>query len=70
MPDEAAVYASKAAAIIAEEGGLTSSVAIVAINCGIPVVVGAEKALELLQDGMEVTVDTVSGIVYEGTINI
>lgn len=70
LPDETAKYAAKAAAIIAEEGGLTSSVAIVAINCGIPVIVGAANALELLHDGMEVTVDTVSGIVYEGAINI
>ena len=70
LPDEAAAYASKAAAIIAEEGGLTSSVAIIAINCSIPVVVGAENALNLLKDDMEVTVDTVSGIVYEGAINI
>ena len=70
LPDEAAAYASKAAAIIAEEGGLTSSVAIIAINCSIPVVVGAENALNLLKDYMEVTVDTVSGIVYEGAINI
>lgn len=70
LPDETACYAAKASAIIAEEGGLTSSVAIIAINCGIPVVVGAVNALELLKDGMEVTVDTVSGIVYEGAINI
>lgn len=60
LPDETARYAAKASAIIAEEGGLTSSVAIIAINCGIPVVVGAANALELLKDGMEVTVDTVS----------
>lgn len=70
LPDEAARYASKASAIIAEEGGLTSSVAIIAVNCSIPVIVGAENALQLLKDGMEVTVDTVSGVVYEGTINI
>ena len=44
--------------------------AIIAINCSIPVVVGAENALNLLKDDMEVTVDTVSGIVYEGAINI
>lgn len=70
LPDEAVRYAAKAAAIIAEEGGLTSSVAIIAVNCGVPVIVGAEQALDVLQDGMEVTVDTVSGIVYEGAINI
>lgn len=70
LPEEIASYAAKASAIIAEEGGLTSPVAIIAINCGIPVIVGAENALNILHDGMEVTVDTVSGIVYEGAINI
>lgn len=62
--------AKKAAAIIAEEGGLTSPTAIVGVTCGIPVVVGAEKAAEILQDGTQVTVDPVSGVVYEGKINL
>ena len=49
LPDEAAAYASKAAAIIAEEGGLTSSVAIIAINCSIPVVVALKMRLTCLK---------------------
>lgn len=62
--------AAKAAAIIAEEGGLTSSTAIVAVTCGLPVIVGAEKATSKLADGLLVTVDPVSGDVYEGDINL
>lgn len=61
---------AKAAAIIAEEGGLTSTTAIVAITCGLPVIVGALRATELLQDGELVTVDPVAGVVYEGIVNL
>lgn len=60
----------KAAAIIAEEGGLTSSTAIVGITCGMPVIVGAAGAVDAVSDGVLVTVDPVSGDVYEGDINI
>lgn len=60
----------KAAAIIAEEGGLTSATAIVGITCGIPVIVGAKDAASLLEDGKLVTVDPVAGIVFEGAINL
>ena len=61
---------AKAAAIIAEEGGLTSSTAIVGITCGLPVIVGAARATSALTDGVLVTVDPVSGDVYEGDINL
>ena len=60
----------KAAAIIAEEGGLTSSTAIVAVTCGLPVIVGAVKATSVFTDGQLVTVDPVSGACYEGDINL
>ena len=62
--------AQKAAAIISEEGGLTSSTAIVGVTCGIPVLVGAAKATSVLQDGQLVTLDTAGGIVYDGNINL
>ena len=62
--------AKRASAIICEEGGLTSTAAIVGITCGIPVVVGAAQATALLWDGQLVTVDTVSGVVYEGEMNL
>ena len=61
---------AKAAAIIAEEGGLTSSTAIVGITCGLPVIVGAARAASTLLDGALVTVDPVSGDIYEGDINL
>lgn len=60
----------KAAAIISEEGGLTSTTAIVGVTCGIPVIVGAAKATSVLQDGQVVSVDTVAGVVYDGNINL
>lgn len=68
--EDAAIAAKKAAAIIAEEGGLTSVAAIVGINYSLPVIVGAEKSVSLLQDGMFVTVDPVIGDVYEGDIKL
>lgn len=64
------LVARRASAIICEEGGLTSTAAIVAITCGIPVIVGAAQATALLWDGQLVTVDTVAGIVYEGEMNL
>jgi pyruvate kinase len=70
LADENVKFATKAGAIVAEEGGLTSSTAIVSINCSIPSIVGATKATSMLADGMEVTVDTTAGIVYEGIVNI
>lgn len=70
LVDEAVRYAAKAGAIIAEEGGLTSSVAILGVSFGIPVIVGAEGALGAIEDGQEVTVDATAGIVYAGRVNI
>ncbi|QJW44629.1 pyruvate kinase [bacterium BFN5] len=69
IDDETANFAAKAAAIIAEEGGLTSHAAIVGISYGIPVIVGASGAAKRLNDGMIVTVDAARGSVYQGEIN-
>ena len=60
----------KAAAIIAEDGGLTSHAAIVALELGVPCVVGAEGALQILQDGMLITVDGARGVVYQGKVKL
>ena len=69
IDEETAPYAVKAAAIVAEEGGLTSHAAIVGVSFGMPVLVGVEGATERLQDGAIVTVDAARGIVYQGEIN-
>ena len=59
----------KASALIVENGGLTSHAAVVGISMGIPVVVGAANATELIADGEVVTVDSRRGIVYHGASN-
>ncbi|MFO7341681.1 MAG: pyruvate kinase [Caldibacillus debilis] len=60
----------KCIAIVTEEGGITSHAAVVGLSLGIPVIVGAEKAVEVLKDGQEITVDAVSGIVYKGHASV
>ncbi|WP_270598700.1 pyruvate kinase [Enterococcus asini] len=56
----------KAAAVIVEEGGLTSHAAVVGIAKDIPVIVGAADATTKIEDGELVTVDPRRGIVYRG----
>ncbi len=60
-----------AAAIVTEKGGRTCHAAIVARELGIPAVVGAEGAIDILKEGMEVTVSCAegeTGNVYEGVL--
>lgn len=63
-------FMEEAAAIITEEGGLTSHAAVVGLNLGIPVVVGVEGACELFSDGMVVTVDPARGLIYRGRAQV
>ena len=61
----------RSAAIITEHGGRTCHAAIVARELGIPVIVGAPNARQLLSDGQEVTVDCSQGMtgrVLEGLV--
>jgi pyruvate kinase len=60
----------KAAAVITEEGGLTSHAAIVAISLGIPAVVGVEGARTHIPDGAVVTVDAIRGQIYLGVTRV
>jgi pyruvate kinase len=60
----------KASAIIAEEGGLTSHAAIVGLNLGIPVIVGATGATRELTSGQLITVDTRRGLIYRGRATV
>ena len=57
-----------AGGIITSEGGMTAHAAIVSREMGIPCIVGASKALEVLKDGMIITLDSRKGLVYEGEI--
>jgi len=60
------VTMQRAAAIITDEGGITSHAAIVSREMGIPAVVGTGNATEKLKEGMFVTVDGSNGAVFEG----
>lgn len=60
----------QAAAIITEEGGLTSHAAIVALNLGKPAVVGVSEALSLIKDGEIITVDAIRGLIYRGKAHV
>ncbi|MDO9509453.1 MAG: pyruvate kinase [Thermovirgaceae bacterium] len=60
----------KAAAVICEEGGLTSHAAIVSLELRIPCIVSASGALSALDEGMTVTVDGRRGVVYRGIVRL
>ena len=53
----------RAAAIVTDEGGITSHAAIVARELGIPCVIGTKIATTALHDGDEVEVDATNGVV-------
>ena len=60
-----------ASAIVTNSGGRTCHAAIVSRELGIPAIVGAENAAEILEDGQEVTVSCAegeTGLVYEGSL--
>ena len=55
-----------AGAIVTDKGGVTCHAAIVSRELGIPCVVGTRNATKLMATGKEYTVDSRSGVVYEG----
>jgi pyruvate,water dikinase len=55
-----------ASAIVTDKGGVTCHAAIVSRELGIPCVVGSENATKLMITGKDYTVDSKSGVVYEG----
>lgn len=60
----------KCSALITQEGGLTSHAAVVGLNLGIPVIVGVENAMQLFEDGQEITVDSARGVIYKGHASV
>ena len=62
----------KASALITNRGGRTCHAAIISRELGIPAIVGAENATEILKDGDEVTVSCAegeTGFVYKGDMD-
>ena len=57
-----------AGAIVTDKGGVTCHAAIVSRELGIPCVVGTSNATKLMVTGKEYTVDSRSGVVYEGVL--
>jgi len=60
----------QAAALVTEEGGLTSHGAIVGLNLGVPVIVGVEGATRLFSDSQVITVDPERGLIYRGSAKV
>ncbi len=60
----------RVAAVVTEEGGLTSHAAVVCLSLGIPVIVGAIGATRTIQSGAVVTVDGMRGLVYRGQATV
>jgi len=53
----------KAAAIVTEQGGITSHAAIVSRELGVPCVIGTKIATKVFKDGDRVEVDATNGVV-------
>ncbi len=60
----------RARAVVVEEGGLTSHAAIVALNFGLPAIVGVEGILDIVEDGDTITIDPRTGIIYQGEARV
>ncbi len=63
-------YMKIAAAIVTDEGGLTSHAAIVSRELGVPCIVGTNDATTKLHDGQDITVDAAHGKVFSGTVEV
>lgn len=63
-------YLEKAAGIVTVEGGLTSHGAIVGLNLDLPTIVGASDALEILEDGKMITLDSEQNCIFSGHANV
>ncbi|MEL6354093.1 MAG: pyruvate kinase [Cyanobacteria bacterium J06627_28] len=59
----------RAGGIITEDDSVTSHAAVLGLRLGIPVIVGVEKATEIIRNGTIVTLDVSKGIVCSGTFN-
>jgi pyruvate kinase len=60
----------RASGLIVEEGGLTSHAAVVSMYLGIPAVVGADTATNILKNNQEITIESARGLVYSGKVRV
>jgi len=57
-----------ASAIVTNKGGVTSHAAIVSRELNIPCVVGTETATQVMKTGVQYTVDSRNGVIYQGVL--
>lgn len=60
----------KIAGVVVEESGLTSEMVVECINRGIPVITGAQDAVEIIRNGTLITLDIQRGLVFSGKANV
>ena len=60
----------KVSGVITVEGGLTSHAAVVGLDLGVPVIVGVDNAMEVIEEGKEITIDAKKGDIYAGRASI
>ncbi|MBS6921351.1 MULTISPECIES: pyruvate kinase [Anaerococcus] len=63
-------FMERSSGVIAENGGLTSHTAVVAIHFGIPAILGVKNITNLLEDGDTITLDPLGGIIYKGEAKV
>ncbi len=63
-------FMERSSGVIAENGGLTSHTAVVAIHFGIPAILGVKNITNLLEDGDIITLDPLGGIIYKGEAKV
>ena len=63
-------YIERASGIIVAEGGLTSHGAIAAIHFKKPAIIGINYEMDSIKDGQTITLDAISGIVYDGATKV
>lgn len=69
--DDAIVpYLDGVAALVTEEGGLTSPSAIIGLEKSIPTIVGVKDVTSVIPDNVFVTVDAAQGKLFEGYANV
>lgn len=60
----------RAAAVVTEEGGLTSHAAVVGLSLEIPVIVGLEDVYDKVKNGEMITVDSGTGEIHRGHASV
>lgn len=64
------IVLDRVSGVITEEGGLSSHISVECISKGIPIIVGAEGATNIIRTGTLITMDPRNGMVYSGKASV